>query len=481
MGPMAAVFQEFFNLNAYRILITMLLFHHMSLNTTYQYFLLSFIHIGALPGCVFFGVVAKFAPRRVALILGLLFGIVMFVVLSDFSGQCMMRSYVMYDRDYAINGNEGNRKIRAFVPAMLAKNMGNEFGFAAAFPDDYERLCLMAVFLGFGISSIAASATALLDLFHTDVYARTCFFIWGYFGWYWGQFAGTMWAATCYQMFDIPGAFISCIVSQALMLLCVLLSDESKGYEFTYAPEVTESPCYLKALYYGSYLWPQGAYHICDMSVYMVWDRFHINSSTVGNFSGLRPAQQLPLNMLIWSIILKHAYMPTIVLMFFSIFLHASPLNLSLMMEFFNYFRTLEGFPIYWFWVMVYPAFVGSYMSLSTIPILLGVVEGLRNLGHFMAMSRWPNQLFCGDPMACWRSQYLYSHAIFYNCGGDGGNISYVNWYCGMKSQKRQCCCPYRKLKPDAPEKCCPPCCLGPLVEETGGCPCPCCCASCAY
>merc|ERR1712025_255347 len=110
----------------------------------------------------------------------------------------------------------------------------------------------------------------------------------------------------------------------------------------------------------------------------------------------------------------------------------------------------------------------------------LGVCESLKSLGHFMAMARWPNQMFCGDPMACWRSQYLYSHAIHYNCAGDHGNINYVNWYLFAKSQKRQCCCPYRKLKPDAPEKCCPPCCLGPLVEETGGCPCPCCCSSCA-
>merc|ERR1712146_133860 len=110
----------------------------------------------------------------------------------------------------------------------------------------------------------------------------------------------------------------------------------------------------------------------------------------------------------------------------------------------------------------------------------MGVCDSMRHLGIFLSDARWPTQLLCGDPMNCWRSQYTYSHALFSNINGDGGNATYVIWYCFAKSQRRQCCCPYRKLKPDAPEKCCPPCFLGPLVEETGGCPCPCCCASCS-
>merc|ERR1719321_2530868 len=149
-------------------------------------------------------------------------------------------------------------------------------------------------------------------------------------------------------------------------------------------------------------------------------------------------------------------------------------------MEWVNLWRTFEGSDGCWVFVSIYPAFVGQYLALSSALLFLSIGVGLRNLGHFMAISRWPTQLGCGDPMNCWRSQYLYSHAIFHNCGGDQGNVHYVCWYLFVKSQRRQCCCPYRKLKADAPEKCCPPCCLGPFVEDSGGCPCPCCCASCA-
>lgn len=179
-------------------------------------------------------------------------------------------------------------------------------------------------------------------------------------------------------------------------------------------------------------------------------------------------------------VLFQWLYMPTIAYMFFGTLFTPSPLNSSLMMETANMWRTQEGYEHVYLYISLYPAFVGTYMEITSIPYFLGVCDAMRNLGHFLAIGRWPVQLYCGDPMACWRSQYLYSHAIFYNCGGDGGNINYACWYLCCKSQKRQCCCPYRKLKPDAPEKCCPPCCLGPLVEETGGCPCPCCCASCS-
>merc|ERR1711904_727939 len=173
-------------------------------------------------------------------------------------------------------------------------------------------------------------------------------------------------------------------------------------------------------------------------------------------------------------------HIPTIGCMFISMLFTPNPLNLSLMMEWFNMHRCNEGNENQMLFIAVYPSFVGQYMKILDVALFLGICESIRNLGHFMAIGRWPNQMFCGDPMACWRSQYLYSHAIFYNCGGDASNISYVNWYLFCKSQKRQCCCPYRKLKADAPEKCCPPCCLGAFVEETGGCPCPCCCGSCS-
>merc|ERR1719265_909800 len=152
----------------------------------------------------------------------------------------------------------------------------------------------------------------------------------------------------------------------------------------------------------------------------------------------------------------------------------------SLSMDYFNVMDQMGAWECIYIFPTIYPAFMWSYCKREDMPVLLGACNGLRALGDFLQWSRWPNQLLCGDPMACWRSQYLFSHAIFYNTAGDGGNITYVNWYLCVKSQRRQCCCPYRKLKSEAPEKCCPPCCLGPLVEKEGGCPCPCCCASCS-
>jgi len=151
-----------------------------------------------------------------------------------------------------------------------------------------------------------------------------------------------------------------------------------------------------------------------------------------------------------------------------------------LYLELFNLWRIFEGTEGQYVFISIYPAFVGQYMSISSIPFFLGVCDGLRHIGEFLNLGNLSNILLCGDPMNCWRSQYLYSHKAFDNQNGNKGNIGYVNWYLFAKSQRRQCCCPYRKLKQEAPEKCCPPCCLGPLVEDTGGCPCPCCCSSCS-
>merc|ERR1712224_923465 len=172
--------------------------------------------------------------------------------------------------------------------------------------------------------------------------------------------------------------------------------------------------------------------------------------------------------------------MPTIGVMFLAILFTGNSLYASLAMEMASVYRFMEGFESFVWFIVLYPAFSVGYIKAKDVAFMFSVMEGLRHLGDFLSMSRWPAQMFCADPMACWRSHYLYSHALFYNSNGDSGNINYVNWYLCCKSQNRQCCCPYRKLKPDAPQKCCNPCCLGPFVEETGGCPCPCCCSSCS-
>merc|ERR1712224_875819 len=130
--------------------------------------------------------------------------------------------------------------------------------------------------------------------------------------------------------------------------------------------------------------------------------------------------------------------------------------------------------------MILYPAFVGTYARPQDLPWFLAVCDSMRHLGTALFIPGWAFQLMCGDPTACWRSQYTFSHKIFDDMGGGHGRWGQILWYLFCKSQKRQCCCPYRKLKADAPEKCCPPCCAGPYVEEAGGCPCPCCCSSCA-
>lgn len=288
---------------------------------------------------------------------------------------------------------------------------------------------------------------------------------------------GCVFASLCIILLDVDGAFIALLLHRIFCLILVCISAESKGWEREIT--VTGSPCYLKSLYYAMYLWPQGSAQWVDMLTYMAYDRQHMRASVAGQ-APLRIANGRMMSIFLYSCLWKWMHLPTIAIIFFLNLLTANPLYASLCMEWFNLYRVSEGFETYWLFISAYPAFVGQYLEVEGVVVFLSFCESLRSLGTFLAILRWPGQLHCGDPMNCWRSQYLYSHAIFYNCGGDQGNITYVIWYCFAKSQKRQCCCPYRKLKPDAPEKCCPPCCSGPLVEESGGCPCPCCCASCS-
>merc|ERR1719162_2631544 len=112
--------------------------------------------------------------------------------------------------------------------------------------------------------------------------------------------------------------------------------------------------------------------------------------------------------------------------MFIAILLTGNPLIASLVMEMVDVFRCVEALEFYFIYIAIFPAFVGSYVKACDLALILSVCEGLKHLGEFMAIARWPVQLLCGDPMNCWRSQYLYSHAIFYNSNGDGGNINYV-------------------------------------------------------
>merc|ERR1711865_401609 len=109
---------------------------------------------------------------------------------------------------------------------------------------------------------------------------------------------------------------------------------------------------------------------------------------------------------------------------------------MSLSMEMYN----VQGWFGGWIWEYAYfwaayPAFVGTYSRPEDYPLILGVCDGLKHVGMFLADARWPGQLMCGDPMNCWRGQYNYSHAIFYNANGDQGNAKYPIWYLFCKSQ----------------------------------------------
>merc|ERR1711865_855818 len=135
----------------------------------------------------------------------------------------------------------------------------------------------------------------------------------------------------------------------------------------------------------------------------MWYDRQHWGSTLAGHFTGGRPGVGRILNYIIWINFCRLLYMPTIGLMFLVVFLTPNPLNLSLFMEGFNLYRAMEGADNYILFTVVYPAFVAQYMAIGSIPCFLGLCEALKELGQFLAISRWPTQLFCGDPMACWR------------------------------------------------------------------------------
>merc|ERR1719214_248334 len=150
----------------------------------------------------------------------------------------------------------------------------------------------------------------------------------------------------------------------------------------------------------------------------MLFDRQHTRSSTLGQAMIARTTRDRGLNWCLFAIMMMWMYIPTIGVMFLVMLLPPNATYISVCMDMFNLYRLCEGSDVYNLFIVIYPAFVGQYMDVSMVPFFLGVCESLKSLGHFMAMARWPNQMFCGDPMACWRSQYLYSHAIHYNCAG---------------------------------------------------------------
>merc|ERR1711907_530534 len=122
----------------------------------------------------------------------------------------------------------------------------------------------------------------------------------------------------------------------------------------------------------------------------------------MGHFCGVRSSIGRASNFFLYSQALRLLHIPTIGGMFFGIFGSADPLAMSLCMEWFNLFPLIEGSDgSYYIFPSIYPAFVGQYLNIAHVCVFMSICESLRHLGHFMAISRWPNQLNCGDPMAC--------------------------------------------------------------------------------
>jgi hypothetical protein len=471
---------EMFDYSASCGLALFLITFHMVLPGNYLLGTVSFYHLGAIVGPVFYAVLAKCIKPKPAVVVCLVFGAAVYAALIPLASQLVKIRWSYKEKDYLVYGYGGNRKMRPILNPLLVKDLSGGVGFDGAYSLDFQRLTLCYVFAGFAFSSTGVSQTILLHWCPNEPKARKMLYIFG-LGMYTLAPYGAMFCAFWIDLFDIDGCYVVyCLYRAFRAVYCALFVSNPALEDMQWASE--ETYCYVKALYYALFLYPQGpgGEHNANTVIYAVWDRFHWLSPMAGYVIQARPWKLKAQTILQGELMLMLLHMPTVGGMFLAIFLAANPQYCGMGMEMVSVYKTAEGFENYYMWIFMFPAFVGSHVKASDTAFQLSVMESLKHLGEFMAIARWPNQLFCGDPMACWRSQYLYSHAIFHNVNGDGGNIQYVNWYLFSKSQKRQCCCPYRKLKPDAPEKSCPPCCLGPLVEETGGCPCPCCCASCS-
>jgi hypothetical protein len=471
--------QEMVEFTMMRIIMTNYFFIHHRLNTNYLATYVAFYHVGGLVGSVFYGCIYPKLGAKLTVIIHVILSGVTYIVMSMVVGGQMNRTLTMNDRDYFMNGGGGSKKVRALVDQVLAKNLGAAFGFEGGLPNTYNYCILLTLFMGFTNNASAATTTPLLEQWSLSESAgrramlMKCFVYWSC-----APAIGICLGELLYILLDIHGTFLFMAIYKLVTCLIACLDYADSDNMRVDGP--TGNPCYMKGFYYASYLWPQGNAHVSDMLIFMMHSRWKQSSPLLGHNLGHKPYHGMASSCCFFEFNCTQLHIPTIGGLLLAIGAAPNPLWSSLYMEWFNLYDTTCGFYVIYLWVSMWPAFAAIYMSYPALAFLIGVNEGLRNLGHFFGIGRWPNQLFCGDPMACWRSQYLYSHAVFYNSGGDHGNVNYVMWYLFSKAQKRQCCCPYRKLKPDAPERCCPPCCLGPLVEETGGCPCPCCCSSCS-
>lgn len=478
--PSLAASSEFFEFSALLLIVPYFLGdtgnpHNAVLTFT------AFFHMGGMVGAVMCSVLCEKLNRKASLIIFGVFAVAVQVVITIMIPNVTIWKTTAMERDFRSNGNEGHRRLRPLLDPNVIKSVTNEFGFHGLFTADINRMLLLYIFAGFSVSTLTVSQTMMMDIFGDVASMKYSQVVLGLFYWMVGHHLTLAIIPHCYIFFDIDGVAVFVLILRILRFFPIAWHSDTKGlFDPANLVDDSQSLCWLKSLYVALYYWPQGFRYHADMLAYMMSTRNRLRPTSYGYVLCARPRAMRMLTT--WAVIAgaEIMYIPTAGLMILVNLSVPNFLATSLFMDIFNLDRVMAGESYVFIWHSLYPSFIGENAALISVPFLLGVCDSMRHLGSFMALSTWPSQLFCGDPMNCWRSQYLFSHAPFYNFNGNQGNISYICWYCFCKSQKRQCCCPYRKLKPDTPQKCCPPCCLGPLVEETGGCPCPCCCTSCS-
>jgi len=440
-------------------------------------FFMCWYHVGAVIGAPIYGVLAAHG-RKKNKVLHILACICVYIAMSY-----MLRAInpVIWTRDirrYMSNGRGGFRKIRTFRDPFAAKSLNGAFGFSGAFSPDINRLVLLCLFFGVANSSFAICQAGVCDVAISE-FLSSCYRI--AVGTHYhvrGEQLGRSWSGCAYSMFDLHGACIFLATLRMMQGIWVTAwAPETLGFERESLTD-TPVPCWMKAIYNATYTWPSGSVQLKGVGVQMILQRYHIGPELVCRFPFYSTYDIVP-TALIQCYCFRALHAPVIWLMFW-LNSPPAPLNYSLYMEYANIYRHDVANASSTLIMSLYPAFVGTYARVQDLAWFSSVCDSMRHIGFMVFGLSWSDLLLCGDPTQCWRSQYSYSHKIFDDMGGGSARWNQIIWYLFCKSQKRQCCCPYRKLKGDAPEKCCPPCCAGPYVEETGGCPCPCCCSSCA-
>merc|ERR1711881_224561 len=99
-----------------------------------------------------------------------------------------------------------------------------------------------------------------------------------------------------------------------MSLVLVLIHRDTQGWD----REVTVSgkPCYLKALYYALYLWPQGSGQWRDMFNHMIYSRQHWRVTFAGHLA-YRPLTEKTQFVILACFALRSLHIPTIGGIFF--------------------------------------------------------------------------------------------------------------------------------------------------------------------